>query len=265
MSSILLPTDLSDASLNAAAFALDAFDGDQSEYVLLHTTHPPIIGPIDAPLINEHDATGDLRVFERRVRQLRPALALSISSIILNGALKDAIHRVCRDRRIDAVVMGTTWHAAPFTGNAIADVVQHAPKPVILVPPEWAPGAVNRILYADDREAIDRRSSLTMLTKLAARHDAEVVLTHIRTSAEAPLPVSELAGHANWFKGVRHTTADAIGDNAAQKILELSETGGFDMIAVLHRERGLLDALIHRSLAKSMSLHARVPLLVLHE
>ena len=269
MTRILLPTDLSDGSLVAAAFAVDAFGIDDVHYLLLHAylqpglTDPAI--PYFSPEI-EQIAVDGLRTFEERVRALRPGASLEVSGAVVMGGLMPAINDACAEQGIDAVVMGTRGKGnALLIGSAASLVVKRCSRPVIVVPPEWKPAPIERILYADDRMWVDGKGAVAMLVRLAKRYGAEITLMYVREGSDAPLPVSELAAEKDRFEGTKYSVIAVAGDDAISTILNASDRGRFGMVAVLHRDLGLLDRIFHQSVAKRLALHTKVPLLVVQE
>ncbi len=268
MTQILLPTDMSEGSRKAVFFALDAFGTEQCRYTFLHS-----IGDVPRPtMIPEYlqyvetEAREELDKLMAEVRALHPGKTLDLVGLIERGSVYAVIDSYIRENPVDMVVMGTRGEGRSHIWGSNAEVVsRNAEGPVIVVPPDWEAGPITKILYADDREEVTDLKTLHPLVQLAERYAAEIDFMHVSPNEGAHGPVPGSASNAELFKGIKTNTVSTTGNNVTKSLTDLADSGQYGMLAVLHRKMGLLDALIHRSVAKRMAWNTTVPLLVMHE
>lgn len=141
---ILCPSDFSDSSERALAFAVDLLSGQGGEVETLHVFEArPYIAPPGQP----HTDEGAQRYFERlhqdmraeleraAVRHEQPDVKLSFSSC--HGLAEDEI--AARSQDFDLIVMAThsrTRVARFFFGSVAARVLAHSKCPVLTLPAE---------------------------------------------------------------------------------------------------------------------------------
>ena len=268
MDHILIPTDFSEGSLTAVRFAFDAFGTAKTKYILLNTvglivSEPVVMSEMDVLRTN---ARKRLDAFEKQCRALKPGERIDLMSMVGAGDVMHAIQHVYTGEKVTAVVMGGRGEGmASLWGSNTEEVAKRSARPVIVVPPDWIPGPIERILYADDRAFVHKRKTLYMLTDLAKRYDAEIVMVHVRVRTDEPLQGSALAEQGSWFQSIKHSIITVAGDAVVDRLKQLIDSNEYGMVAVLHRDMHWLEGLFRRSVAKRMALHSKVPLLVLHE
>lgn len=264
MARILIPTDFSDNSMHAAAYAVELFGRTGNQYILLHTFMDVSVDPyLSASFTNElMKASEDgLRLFADRF--VRSTGAEGVEQRVLYGALAPVISDLFKDGNMDLVVMGKRGQArAMLFGSNVVDVIKHGNACVLVVPEKATLGDVKHILLADDHEEIFP-GDLSLLRRIALMKKAEVLVAHMEM---------ELAeGRDHWsnalyeiaLEGVPHTFTTAHGREAVHGLAHVAHQRRMDMIAVLHRHLGLLGGLFHHSAAKELALGTDLPLLVL--
>lgn len=264
MARILIPTDFSENSLHAAAYAVELFGRAGNQYVLLHTFMDASVDPyLSASFTNElMKASEDgLRLFSDRF--VGRTGAEGVEQRVLYGTLAPVVSDLFKDGSVDLVVMGKRGQArAMFFGSNVVDVIKHGHASVLIVPEDAPNTEMKHILLADDHEEIFP-SDLSLLRRIALMKKAEVLVAHMEM---------ELAeGHDHWsnalyeiaLEGVPHTFTTAHGREAVHGLEHMAHRRRMDMIVILHRHLGLLEGLFHRSAAKELALETDIPLLVL--
>lgn len=266
MAHILLPTDFSDPSLNACAYALDLFGTQGHRYTLMHSYLDPVPGyaaMVDMSSAMYAASLEGLAAFAKRFSELPAAGHAVVSTEVVYGPLTSALSDLARERSADMIVMGT--HGAGgmvlFGSNAGA-VAKASRTPALIVPKDAHFKGLRRILFADDHTRVEPLAMRPMI-ELAQRYDAEIVLAHVlRDARENPDP-RVVADYATTLSGAKHRYCDAEGDDVAQALSNAADHEHADLVAVLHRHTGILESLVHGSVAKQLAMHSRIPLLVL--
>lgn len=264
MPHILIATDFSDASLNAARFAITHFGGARTRFTLVHSFLDPRVDDTlmpDISVIARKQAFKGLRSFERKCMKLGgPA---SFARVASSAWLPHAITDMAREQGADLVIMGA--HGAgenPLFGSVSTAVVVKAKIPVVLVPRSWEPGPIKRIMLAHDGGPMDR-AMLAPLQRFAKRKKADVVVTHVRNNSVAMDKGLDRRALKDLLPGTPVSYVTLFGYSVAATIDEVAAEGRVQLVVAVHRERGFWKGLLHRSKAKRMALHTHVPLMVL--
>ncbi|HRH38084.1 MAG TPA: universal stress protein [Flavobacteriales bacterium] len=265
---ILLPTDFSDRSLNAAACAVDLFGADGNQFTLLHVsmvagmTDPMV--PMDISAINNVNEQ-DLAHFEERLRAKRDLAGARIDRVISFGLLSVAVHEAARENRSDLIVMASAGDESPaLFGSNTTSVIQGASTPVLEIPDHSGKLEFKKILFADDRSAVEE-SALRMLAVIVKRCNAQLVVAHIATGRAHSDQVDNSGLYKKMF-GAANMKEVVVEDNDVEGALfSVSAEEQVDMIALLHRHTKLFTGLIKPSTTKRVALHSNIPVLALEQ
>ncbi|MCB0774177.1 MAG: universal stress protein [Flavobacteriales bacterium] len=265
MKNILLPTDFSGTSYNAAVFALDLFGTKDVRYTLLNVFLKPAYRNflMSLNVDTEQASRNGLRRMERRIRKLGGTMHLALRSSF--EPLDNAIGELHEAGRADLVVMGTQGEGNYGTvGHNTALAITGARVPVIAVPAQWIPGPVQRILLADDGEGMDA-DMVRPLVQIAKRTKAHVEVVHVRPEGTDDRYSDRKALMKTLLTDVPHDFTLLTGSKVEEALDDLAMKQGAQLVAVVRRNRGIIERLLKGSHAKRMALHTAVPLLVLRE
>ncbi|MEZ4738321.1 MAG: universal stress protein [Flavobacteriales bacterium] len=263
---ILLPTDLSPHAMHAASYAVKLFGQSTATYVLVHAHFDAgLIAPMDSPYSPEIMAAQQESLAKTTKRFVEMTGARHVEQQLVFGALPNALNALVEDPGGDAVVMGRRGEGGSrFFGSNTTDVIKNSIVPVIAVPESSNLNIVQRILLADDHDSV-RPESLRVLRVLAEAHGAEVLVAHF--------PAPGTSGSEHWsnamydlaLKGITHSFIGIHGKDVVDSLERAAHKRKADLIAVLHRQTGLLDGLFHSSVAKEMAESSELPLLILQQ
>lgn len=268
MATILLPTDFSDASFKAAAYAFERLGSEGDQFVLLHTYMAPgLSDPLMPDMTVElHQVTMEgLQTFEKRCRGLASPANVRIDTVACYGTLVSVIDQIGEERSADLVVIGTQGAgAAHFMGGNTADVVRNCDLPVLTVPVKYRTGPFARILLADDHQPFHPEALKWLLT-MARKDGSEIVIMHVRTDMDKPMDTRNHEAYEALFNGMKSSFITVAGNDVEETLRIMVDDHAADMVAVLHRQLGFFNDIFHRSMAKQLALHVDVPLLVLRD
>lgn len=264
MERILIPTDNSNTSFNAARFAFDLFGTDQCRYTLVHAFMKTAYRNTLLPALNtEREAMNKLRRFERRCRKHvgKVILAKRAEPFQLVDVLNDLTH----EGKGELIVMGTQGEGNfGYVGRNATSVVMGAHVPVITVPSRWEPAPIKRIMLANDGVPMTA-ASVEPLLAIVRRTGAELLIAHVRDNSVAFDERGDRAALAKLFAGIRHSFVTVASDDVTNTLNDLARDGRVQLVAVIHRKKNFWDRLFHSSKAKRMTLHTSTPLVVLRD
>ncbi|HEY0978290.1 MAG TPA: universal stress protein [Flavobacteriales bacterium] len=265
MAHLLIPTDLSDLSLKAATFAVDLFGAQGNTFTLVHTSSDP--GPAlplmrELPALRRREDEG-LADLERRLRAERDMTGAHVRRLTASGPLPAVITEAAHRTDIDLVVMGTRGrNPHSYTGTHTTDVILEARVPVLEIPVELRNLTLQHILFGDDGAPI-APSMLHPLAAIARSAKARITIVHVDTGRTRKGRWDNTPAFKDAFKGIDHTDLRAESNDVEQALLGLAVREHTDLIAVLHRNRGLLSRLFTPSMSKAVALHSLLPVLIL--
>lgn len=266
MARIILPTDFSTNALNAARFAFMHFGGARSKGILVHAYATPSTDIAFLPEFIDKartQAAKDLVRFKRKCTAY--AGKATLAKVVTSTWLPAALDEVARTENAQLIIMGA--HGAgdsALMGNATNAVVAHAALPTIIVPRQWTPAPIERILFAHDGGPL-AKETMEPLVALAKRKKATIIVAHVRTNTYAFDHRADRAAMKKLLGVIPHSFVTAQGEDVARTIDELASDGRIQVVASVHRVRGFWKGLMHRSRAKRMALHTTIPLLVMRQ
>ncbi|MCI0584083.1 MAG: universal stress protein [Chloroflexi bacterium] len=244
---------------------------------------PPEIDSVEAELLRHADVTLD----DAERTLARPGRR--IERLILRGRPASAIVEEALAWKADLVVLGNRGHgpiASMVLGSVSAEVVDHAPCPVLVV----RDGAVDSVIFADDGSAGAARAGLALRTwpflqglpvevvavaetsmplsaGMAAGLYNEVVASYARDvdlARQATRALAERSAGQLRDAGLNAVPHLLEGDPADQ-IVELARSRPGALVVVGTHGHGGLARLILGSVARNVLLHAPGSVLVVRE
>jgi len=270
MAKILVPTDFSSNSLNAARYAVQLYGTEGNEFIVLNSFMMPrgaasTMWSIDDLLAKE--AHEGVESFIARMRE-EPALAnAQFTPAIEHGDLPNVVDRFAHDPEPpEIVVMGTqgaTGLKEVLMGSNTADVIKRGGLPVLAVPQDANYRAPKRIILADDGGPV-RKESIKVLVDVARWSHAEVMIVRVTDPERAGEEVGDSA-YDVLLGAVPHSHHFISGENVNTALHDLADQSDADLVVVLHRKRGLFEQLFHRSTSTKLAMHTHIPMLVLQQ
>ncbi|MDQ3101325.1 MAG: universal stress protein, partial [Bacteroidota bacterium] len=185
MAHVLIPTDLSSNSLNAALFAVQLYGDEGNIFTIVNTYMLPrgaasTMWSIDDLMAKE--SVEGVNIFAAKLAEELPNLRPEYRAASEHGDLPNIIARFAEDPDApELVVMGTQGASGlkeVLMGSNTADVIKRGTLPVIAVPENSTYRSPRRIVLADDGGPVDR-STLKVLLDIARWSQAEVMIVRV--------------------------------------------------------------------------------------
>lgn len=214
-------------------------------------------------------AEEELKKIKEQLAKANPSLRVNIFTsynLPVNAVLK-----YIKDRGdVDVVVMGTTGASGVqevFVGSTTSSLVSKVKLPVFVIPENYANARLEKIYLASDLESFKSTDSTKFIKQLALDFKAKVELLNVaeKPNAEETFKVvSQAINIDNEFEGVEHEFNFLESNDVEKAILDYVDEDD-SLIAVINRERSFFGRLFHSSTSKKITMHASVPILVLHD
>lgn len=272
MKTIIVPTDFSELSLNAARYAADMAHAVHASIRLVHVMPQPM-------------ATADVsgNVYEDLYVQAEESLAdlqhylqqyvgepLTVDFTLLSGNVSEQLSGYCSGEHVFAAVMGTESKDAfkhfVLGSNTIA-AMRHFSCPVFVIPPDFSYTGIHKIGLACDMKEVLSTVPLKQLTSLLdAFHPSLHVLTVTREGEDVKPAVLDasvsLKKLLELYQPSFHFIAN---DEVVDGLNMFVASNGLDLLLLVPKKLGGMDSLFRKSQTKEMVFHPIVPLVAMHE
>ena len=263
MTSILFPTDFSLNALSALhyAYELSAYAG--GELTLLHVTTDNVTDE-EAGMYRLREVSEELH------KHFIEKDGVRFSFRLQHGEAAKGICAECESDGYHIVAMGTRGASRAATqaiGSVAAETIKLVQLPVLVIPyfAEFRP--IQKIVYAIDYNAFDA-DKIKSLKAFADVFDAEITLLHVNPSE----PFFDESRFENYRKTMLAVTDyeklrfDFVkGDDVTSALDKYVSENKADLVAMTTRQPQLMEATMHSSVTREMSLYSKVPLLAFHE
>ncbi|MFB6456203.1 universal stress protein [Chitinophaga sp. Hz27] len=269
MVKILVTTDFSDTAKNAVRYAI-AFSAqfDETEITLYHSYSVLHLSGIPMPVLPE-----DTPAFRRSVMDEMEKLVEAMSDITPATTriscetdvlpLVEGMQEIIDVRGIDLVIMGITGKGAlgkTLIGSNTLAATNHISIPVIIVPGDATYIAVDKILFAYNREQPLLSSQSLHIHKLITQLSTHLEVLYIGDDEPAAAVKQELQRLLQLNDISYHSIQQK---RTAKEILQFAETANARLILALPGKYGFMEDLFHKSVTKELAYGTKIPLVVI--
>jgi nucleotide-binding universal stress UspA family protein len=271
MAHVIIPTDFSSNSLNAALFAIRLYGDEGNQFTVLNSYMLPrgaasTMWSIDDLLAKESQE--GINIFVEKLREDLGDLKPEIRTLSEHGDLPNVIERCKEDPEPpELVVMGTQGASGlkeVLMGSNTADVIKRTQLPVLAVPENARYRVPRRIVLADDGGPVDR-PTIKVLLDVARWSQAEVMIVRVINEDTTVETGSAASVYDTLLGAIPHSHHYISGENVNTALHDLADQSDADLLVVIHRQRGLFEQLFHRSIATKLAMHTHIPMLVLQQ
>jgi nucleotide-binding universal stress UspA family protein len=275
MKKLLVPTDFSDTSKNAARFAVQmAADIQNAKIILIHVSDKITGGSDGSPLTEDDD---DRRIIlTQALSQLRDELLAvaqaPIEFVTEKGtSLVETLSRYVRHQGIDMVIMGITGATRLeqiFMGSNTLEMAKESACPVLIIPPDAKYRKIKNVVLASDFKEVDITIPVAPLKATLdlfkpALHIVNVDSEHYveltdEFKAERAKLETMLKNYSPEFYFIRqYDFFDAIS--------QFVEDKNADLIVIVPKDRSFVSGLFKTSHTKKLAYHSHIPIVAIHE
>ncbi len=273
MTTILVPTDFSDAARNASVYALHLASAMHYKIILYHAYHMPVVPTADAPMpvfVDQEELEKEnMKLVIEEAAFLQTLLPVPIDCITTEGFAVDEILRLEETKKPEFIVMGLSeaGRVSEFLLGSIAtDVMAKTHTPVIIVPEKTPYKKLSRIAFASDYAVEPDTDELNLLKHLIKMFNAKLYIINVEKEVE-DIEVDkaiQMMKIENDFDDVEHSHHLPVDNDLIHGINEFVADKEIDMIAMIPHKHNLLSRMFKESNTKKMAFHTSIPLLTLH-
>lgn len=271
MAHVLIPTDFSSNSLNAALYAIQLYGAEGNVFTVLNSYMLPrgaasTMWSIDDLLAKE--SIEGVNIFVSKLNEELPNMKPELRIASEHGDLPNVIARFAADAEApELVVMGTQGASGlkeVLMGSNTADVIKRSELPVLAVPENSRYRSPRRIVLADDGGPVDK-GTIKVLLDIARWSQAEVMIVRVINEETTIETGSSTSVYDTLLGAIPHSHHYISAENVNTALHDLADQSDADLVVVIHRQRGLFEQLFHRSTATKLAMHTHIPMLVLQQ
>jgi nucleotide-binding universal stress UspA family protein len=276
MKKILVPTDFSSCATNALDFAAQSAKIIKAELTLLHVfdmadyVYPETVGAdLDYRQSMLNEVTDQLLELKNEIGRKD---GITISTSVYEGTVTEGILQTIDDLGIDFVVMGTSGASGlkeKLIGSETAAIIGKAKTPILAIPDEYKWKKPEEIVLATNHFE-DDPVILDFLFELAYLFSANISAIVFTDKDDKAIVVIEHTKNAfdyekmlkEQYRVEKFFVKELIGNEFENTIEQYIVQNKVDLLAVVTYKKTFIDRLLHPSIAKKMSYHTKIPLLV---
>jgi nucleotide-binding universal stress UspA family protein len=275
MKRIIVPTDFSETSKNAARYAVQiAASISASSVVLYHVTDKIALGSDSSPLTE--DRNDRLVIMQAALDNWKGEFSglspVEIELVVEEGnSLTDNLGRYIRHHGIDFIIMGITGATRleqVLMGSNALNVVNLGVSPVIIVPPDAVFKPIKRVLFACDFKDVSSTVPVAPIKSMLDIFKPTVFVVNVDTDhyvevteeykVQRALLEKMLADYNPEFYFIRRYDFE-------ESISAFAADRDVDLILTVPKKHNFLLGLFKTSHTKKLAYHSHVPLLAVHE
>jgi len=268
MKKFIVPTDFSEASWNAVAYA---YGLAESVNGVLNLTHCYLPSAVDVNTLTENSIKemkeDQLEAFVQKVNTTWVGDKSNSPMVVKSFNVGFPVEEIIKlaEESDGYIVMGSTGDTGAFKkffGSVSTTVAQRSKQPVFIIPPNAVYHPIRKIAYACDADEISPRV-MANINNLAQMTKAEIHLVHIEDKEEMDMYFDLIKAWKERYPEARVENHFIQDEDVNHGLNAFVEEKGIDLLVMAHKQRGFLDNLFHKSETKQMSINSKTPLLVL--
>ncbi|MFK7784020.1 MAG: universal stress protein [Crocinitomicaceae bacterium] len=270
MKRIIIPTDFSQNARLALDYAINNFNDTSTVFWLTHIYRMPYSGAVvsvDLDNLLKEDREEDIRKELAAARERFPNV--QIKGHAIQGTFIDVISKIVENESIEMIVMGTTGATGAkgvLLGSNAANVVKHATVPVLLYPNDCGVMSTKKIVFATDLKHVKGYETFQPIRQIVKGTGSKLDILHLDSSKDDAMSIErETLRLDTIFLDLPHGFHSKELKVAEEDILDYAHEADADLIAIVARNYGFLERIVHRSTSRKLSMLTDVPLLILRE
>ncbi len=273
MKNIIVPTDFSDPSINAASYAIQLAKQTGGKVTFIHVYPMPTVATEMPVLLSsfdevEHSSMSFLKEMAHTLRtkfNYEPTIECLVAPGFLLETLKDAV----KERNIDLIIMGITGAGAlseRLIGSNATVTIKHINCTTLVVPAQAHFKPITTIAFATDFDKVEHSIAITEIKNICNTFNSKLRIINVIHPHQI-LAVDKAVSGLRLdiiFEGIDHSIHLPEGDlvTAINKVVDEQKA---DLLVMIPRKHAIFADMLTERHTKKMAFHTHVPLLTIHD
>jgi nucleotide-binding universal stress UspA family protein len=272
MKNILVPIDFSEASHNAAEYAVSLAKPFDAKVTLVNVI--PLAVVIDdsvlafvmttqAEIVESHN-----ELMNKEIESLSGKDWVKIRGLVEEGSPGDVIQEIAKSEGADIIVMGMKGKGQSNSvfGSTTTTAIRKSTLPVFVIPQKAEYNPIANITFASDFAEIEM-DRYTLLLDLSEKFNSQLYILNVQKSNSSMSPAEAIgkmkAGVA--FSNLNHQFHTINENNVEEGINKFIEKNPTDILAMVAHRHNVFERMFGKVHTKEMSYQTKIPLLVLQD
>jgi nucleotide-binding universal stress UspA family protein len=271
MQTIVVPTDFSPESRNAALYAAELAKLFNAKLLLFHAYMLPTpVSEVPYVMVTVDELQKENEVLLRKeVEHLAQSYGVDSEGIVRIGIPSDEIRVLAEDVNIDLIVMGMKASDGidKMIGSTTVNSIRKLKTPVLVIPHDHAFSPIKNITYASDFGYASSMQLFDVLLKLAKTFQATIHVIHVHKQ-HGDIKDAQIAGRRTieqLFENIDHAFHDITNESILQGINEYMRTNNSELLVMVEHKQSFLGRIFSKDHTTSMAYETKTPLLVLQD
>jgi nucleotide-binding universal stress UspA family protein len=266
MKKFLVPLDFSDASVNAAEYAVALTNDIPEAEIILYNVY----SSISLPTLTSKEEGSRQLVCENELSQIRSQISKgknNISIVVEEGSFVESLCEYALGNAIDMVIMGITGSSRikqVFMGTNTLNVIRQIDCPVMIIPAEAKFTGLKKVVFTSDFTDVSRTTPFISLRKILDTFKPSLDILNVDSEHFVELtPEYKIEREAMVDKlGMYHPEFSFLRSyDFLEGISSFVETREMDAIITVPRKHSFVSQLFKTSHTKKLAYHSRVPII----
>lgn len=277
MNAILVPTDFSEISRNAARYAMQLAADLQVKKVVLYNAYqsPPVLTENTIPAMPVVDietfrdvSEQGMKAFHKKMTEDCPK-GVELETKTGFSILSDDINDICKDAGADLIVMGITGTSKieeVLIGSTALSVMKLTRVPVVIVPGEARYKSITNVMLASDFKNVIETTPVAPLRTILDATNAGLHVVYVyedekEITAEKKHEQELLQSLLKDYQPEFHYENN---EHFVDGINHFVDTHDINLIIAIPRKHTFLNGLFKERHSKKLAFHSHVPLMYIH-
>ena len=276
MKNILLPTDFSQNSWNAIAYASQLFKNETCKFYLLNA-YTPVIYHVEYVLVSpaqyglgdavRENTLNQLDDFKVRIKKEFKNPKHTIETMAAFNTLVSEIKEVVEKNKIDYIVMGTkgaTGATEVLFGSNTVQVFKNVNCPILAIPNDFDFETPHEVLFPTDYEIDYKDHHLKPLVDIISLFNTRVNILNVSYGYD----LSEIQEEhkkilEKTFKKMAHLFHSVSNQDVADAITNFQLKARVNLLVMINNKHSFFENLFFKSTINQIGFHLNIPFLVI--
>ncbi|MDH5379863.1 MAG: universal stress protein [Cyclobacteriaceae bacterium] len=275
MSKVLCPVDFSEASLNAVEYAANiAAKMKYSLHLVNVFTEDEFNKVVNSVRLNKSfkEAFGEAKVKLDAIckevnNNYKSQGLVNCENEVSLGELEDVLLDQSKESEVQVIVMGTTGVGkSTWIGSNTSHMVLKCTKPLFCIPIKASYTGFEKIVYATDIDESDK-IIIQDVVSFALTFNSRIYALHLYSKLDKleEMEINVFFDELKSFIPYKKISFESIkyDGELSHSLIKYMQDKGCSLLAIYSKNRGALESLFHKSLAKELSVISNQPLMIL--
>jgi nucleotide-binding universal stress UspA family protein len=265
MRTILLPTDFSESSFNAALYAADLANKLHVPTIILYHSNTIPTRAAEWSILHEHTR----EILESFKQRMQPHIHKQTQIEIRTDELPVyvAIETITEQRKIDLIVMATTGKGTierAIVGSNTVSVAKECSAPLLLIPKKAKFEEVKKLGFATDLKDVFITTPTETIGKFIELFNAQLAILNVSRSENTDPDASlELSALQLLFEKQQPEYHHIEAKDVVSGLMAFAIAHQIQLIAVVPKKHGFLEGIFHHGMTTDIAYHTYLPVLLL--